>query len=423
MNRLILAACMLAILTVAVAQAAGMRRDFEWMRAIEGVEERGGFYKFSVDGEIFAGCQSFPDDLRIIDSGGAHFPFFLWTPREREELNRIDYEPLNLSSSTAAKPYLRQDLQVEPGADGVPPQHNRLRIESSGRDFLRRVELYGRDEGSDWALVGTGFLIDLARPAPVANRVIEYPRCNYRQLQLRIYADARAGLESFEIEKLELLNAARSPGRMEDVPLQSMDIPEPERSDDAQILLYDSGFEKRPIDKLVFEIAADSFARPVRVYGRDHTGADWRAAGAGEIHSLPGSSNKEIALHGFAQRYIKVEIFHYDDQELAVEALSAQAVCREIVFEALSANPPQLYYGAEFAKAPKFDIDRRVESAEIAELPRVSVAQARSNPEFRRPGFGSLGPWLAAAVIGLVSIAVIKVIIDMLHRSVPHAEE
>jgi len=414
MNRFFIATILICMLPFGIF-GAELERELQWLKPVQSELEAGKLYKFHADGEIFAHCHSFPHDLRIIDASGRQLPFFLSLPSGSRETSTVEFESLNRSRAAEAPFYWRQDLRVASKEDGTRPRHNRLKIETSGSKFMRRVEVFGSDDGESWQRTGAGFLIRMHRPTHVSNNTIEYPLSSFRYLQIRVYADSSAGLESFDIRSIELQHDDWIPGSYEEVAL-SEESAEKEQVDDAQVFVFDSGYAQRPVERLEFSVSDPHYARPVRVYGRAEVDGQWRAVASGEIHDLEGSSNTRIDLRNCDCRHLKIEVYHYDDVPLEISAIQASAHPRRIVFETIDAGEARVYFGAEFIDKPRYDLQRRVPTGRIAELPAVSLGAAIENTGFKAPGFGAYGPWIAAVAIGLVSVAVIKVIVDMLKR-------
>lgn len=413
-NRVFTAAMLLQMLPL-ILFGADLERELQWIKPIERELEADKLYRFQADGEIFGHCHSFPNDLRIIDAAGQQLPFFLSIPAGSRETSKVEFESLNRSRAQEAPFYWRQDLRIVTKGDEAHPRHNRLEINTSGSEFMRRVEIFGSDDGEAWQRLGAGFLIRMRRPAHVSNNAIEYPLSSFRYIQLRVYSDSSAGLKSFEIISVELQHDDWVPGTYEEVALSEKTV-EKDQSDDAQVFVYDSGYAQRPIEKLEFTVSNRHYARPVRVYGREDTDEQWRCVASGEIHDLEGSSNTGIDLGKCDLRQLKIEVYHYDDVPLEISAIRASAHPRRIVFETISDGAARVYFGAEFIDKPRYDLQRRVPAGSIAGLPAVSLGPAIENASFKAPGFGAYGPWIAAVAIGLVSIAVIKVIVDMLKR-------
>lgn len=406
------------ILPLAATTVCGgeLEEKFAWQQPIEGAKEIDITYRVRLPGKVFAECHDFPDDMRVLDAASDQLPFFVWMPARREKIDPVKAKRLNLAHFEGPPAYWRQDLSVPEKTSGGRRKHNRVTIRTGGSDFIRRVEILASSDKKNWSLLGSGFLISMYRPSWTRNETIDYPDSDFPHLQIRVYPNAREGLEKYKIHDVDIFYRHLTPGRLETVALENKPLAAEDEREDAQVRVYDTGFKQRPVERLVFETDTPEYARPVRVYRRNRKDRDWISCGNGEIHSLDGSAKNEIELGNCTARFLKIEIYHYDDKPLSIRRIVAKAVPREIVFQATSTNRPSLYYGALFVDRPHYDLRRRTDLDEIAELAVARLGDPVENASFNPPGYGRIGPWLAVLAIALVSILVIKVIIDMMKQ-------
>jgi len=95
--------------------------------------------------------------------------------------------------------------------------------------------------------------------------------------------------------------------------------------------------------------------------------------------------------------------------------VSASARPRWIVFEARSAGPARLLYGATETPAPSHDLARRTAAPDIRDAAVLTVAARTPNPLHRPPGPGErLRRTLVTVGVGLASLIVLVVIVRML---------
>ena len=399
--------------TLALAAAP---RDFENVAPIQGELEQGEFYRIRIPGEVYAHCHDFPDDIRIFDVDGRQLPFFLWRSSDFDRTDEIETNLLNRSRAEGDIGYWRQDLRVEPRSDGVRPRHNRLIVQSTGREFIRRVEVFGSEQGEDWSLLADGFLVRMRRPTAIDNHTINYPESDFPRIQLRVYPSAMEALETFEIQRIELARSTRADIVYDWVSVTEIEPLPRDLNEDAQVIVLDAGYRRVPIEKLIFDVEQTEYARAVRVHGRNSQGDDWRHLVSAEIHSLSGSPSNEVSFRGSRNRYLKVEVYHYDDQPLSLRGIRAAGSARNLVFEACSTNAPALYYGSGFARPPRYDLRRRLADVDIAGLAPIVLGESTANSAYRPHGFGRWGPWLAGILVAIASLAVVAVIVDMIKR-------
>lgn len=400
----------------AFVTSASHPRDFEYVAPLQADLEQGGYYRIRLPGEVYANCHDFPNDMRIFDADGRQLPFFLWRSGDLDRTDAIETTLLNRSRTEGETGYWRQDLRVEPRSDGDRPTHNRLLVESTGREFIRRVEVLGSERGEDWSLLAAGFLVRMRRPTAIDNNIINYPESNFPLIQLRVYPSAMEALETFDIPRVRLVHNTRASVTYDWVPVSDIEPQARDRNDEAQVIVLDAGYRRMPIEKLVFDVEKTEYARAVRVHGRNSRDEQWRHVVSAEIHSLSGSLSNEVSFRGSRNRYLKVEIYHYDDEPLSLREIRAAGSARNLVFEARSTNAPALYYGSEFARPPRFDLRRRLADGDVVGLPAVMLGESTANPAYRPHGFGRWGPLLAGLLVAIVSLAVVAVIVDMMKK-------
>lgn len=408
--------CLAAAVVAGVATAEDLRPGFRWRQGLAGEFEPGALYRMAVPAEVFDGCASFPSDLRILDESGQQWPFFLRIPAGSEVVQTVSAQVLNVALVDAPERMLRQDLRIAPDpASGKPREHNQVTLHTPGRDFIRRVEIYGREEHSEWGFLGAGYLVDHSRDALASNRTIHYPVSTLPWLQVRLFPNARGAAESPSCDQLAAGRVVTRAGEVEPVPLNARKFPDAGVARTSQVLGFDVGGRNRPLERLIIRAAEREYARPVRVSGRDDDAAEWRWLADGEIHRIGGDAQESVSLNGAACRFLKLEIFHYDDHPLTGVQVAAEAVPRWLIFEAGSGRKPALYYGG-VVNPPRYDLERRkAADPDPATLP-VKLDARSENPGYRSVAEGR--PWLAFVAVGLVSLLVMWVILGMLRQQI-----
>ncbi len=398
-------------------EAPAPHHQMAWQQELLDAPSSGQLCRILLAREVFDGCHNFPYDLRIQDETGQAWPFFIWTPATQDLPACPPVETLNTSLTETPARYWRQDLRIRPPpGQSERPRHNQLILQTSGSDFLRRVEIYAGENGEDWALLGSGWLVNHAREVMTENRVIRYPVSDFPFLQVRVYPNARNEREDFSIVQITPGFLTEPEQSMEDVPLAPLEVPAREQRPGVQTLLFDLGASNRPVEKLQLS-AAGEYARAVRVFGRNQLDHQWRWAAEGEIHSLGPSLKNSLPLRGFMYRYMKVDIFHFDDPPLDGLSVLAGANPRYLVVETKGGRTPRLYYGADQVQAPRFDLARRTPERILREAPLAKLGPRKPNstphpaaPWARNPRL------LATLIVALVSLLVLWVVTGMFKK-------
>jgi hypothetical protein len=393
------------------------RTPYHWRQPLLGDFVPGQLYRVPVTGPVFDGSAHFPSDLRVFDAEGAQWPFYVWTPHDEKQRADVPVERLNTTEVMGPERYLRQDLRVQPDPrTGKAARHNRVTLHTPGRDFIRRVEVYGSEDGDVWGRIGAGFLLETPGSSRTRNRSIDYGTSDYPYLQVRVYPNARNAEEPLSIERIHISHSRVKPGQWVEVPLTATELRDEKPAPHAQVLLFDTGAKGQPVERLSVRGGKADYVRFVRVYGRDSGTNSWRVVGSGEIHRLGKHMREHLSLRDCAYRFLKVEITHYDDPSFTEYAVRAEAVSRFLVVEAREGTAPALYYGARRIRAATYDLRRRRGPGQAATSPMRELGAREPSVLHRRVGFGPWGRWLAALAVGAVSILVVAVIVSMLKQ-------
>lgn len=411
------ACCWLFLLTALnVAADRPEHSLYEWRQPLEGETKDGGRYRVTIPGVVYDKAVQFPADVRIIDAGGDQWPYAALPP-PRTETRVLKSAERNRSIADEGQSYHRVDLEIRDTSGGGT--HDRVEIRTSGTRFIRIAEVYGAETAGEWALLGKGYLIDEFRPRRVEQRAVLYPKSTFKHLQVRVYPNARDATESFRIVSVgvqRLVHKASIPAPpMDQLAIRRMPVGKEDARDAAEVLMADLGHRNRPFHKVRFICDRKDYVRTACVYGRDNETDPWRDIGGGDIQALDGIVRNTVSVNG-RHRYVKCEVFHYDDRPLGIDAIEVLAVPEVFVVEARSAGPACLYVGTEFPKAPRYDLAKRLARIPPATLPMLTLGELEPNEDYRRGGFGELGPWLAGIAVGLVSLLVIAVIVKMMKQ-------
>jgi len=405
------------LIAAAAATAAGeedLRTRFDWRQPLRGGFERGALYRLAVPAEVYDGCRMFPSDFRIINEQGEQWPFYVWTPEGRSESHYVEIQLLNAST---AERYVRQDIRIkEDSRTGARREHSQVIVKTPGSDFIRRVEIYGSEDGREWAQLAGGYLVDHSRDVRVSNNSIRYPVSTFPLLQVRVYPNARDATETVTLQGVFVMATREAAGESEDIELDDVAVAKDDEKDGCQVLVFDTAARNRPVERLAVRAREREYARCLRVYGRNEETNTWRWVADGEIHRIGKDIQDEVALRGSAYRFLKLELYHYDDAPLGKVEVVARATPRYVVFEAQNGIEPQLYYGSIDMAAPRFDLVRRKSAEDAAGAAPVRAGERVDNQLRKVPGWGKWGPWLAALAVGVVSLLVIWSVVGMLKR-------
>jgi len=387
---------------------------FELTREINASFRTGQRGRLLVAGDVFGQARNFPNDLRLFGSDETQWPFFLYIPTAKTETKKLKPTILNRSFVTGSEPYLQFDLLIPP-VGGKIPVHNQLELITSGHDFVRRVELFSANPEQASGHMATGFLIHFSRQRNARNRIIRYPASDAQRLTVRIYSNAQSAHETFELTTARLLYRTITKTDYETVAFESLNVPKRECEKKAQTLLLDIEIPDRPVERILFDIEKESYARSLSVFGRNKEIEPWHWVGGGEIHRLAGDSKTSIKLQA-SDRFLKIHLFHYDDQPLLIKSIHLEAIPRYLVFEAATDGNAALYFRAWDMKPARYDLKGRIKKKTIPSLPIFQTLETKPNQTAGNNLWRSYSKFLGILAVAVVSLLVIWVITSMLRQ-------
>jgi hypothetical protein len=393
--------------------------DYQWRQAIEAPGEADQLFRIKLDGPYYDGLRG-QHDARVIDAEGKLWPFYPWATKGSRAFEAYGHTVLNQSmveEREGVPAHLRVELQLKNNQG----RHNLMKLTTAGQDFIRKVELFGSADRKTWGKLGEGYVIDQSRPTRIQNKDVRYTDGDFAYLQIRIYRNARHTQEKVAIEKVQFGKQVVVRGEWESVtltPFEPTSADQKLESKEARVAYFNSGWGNRPIRRLNLSFADQEFSRTVNVWGRASAEQDWRLITARGVYRLGSSEQLRVDLGGVRYRYLKLEVFHYDDDPLTLKSVQAEAVPRYLVVEAASKKPAFIYYGADATRPVTFDLETRKGPAQGAIAPIAQLGTRMKNPGGIAPNYGK---WLPALAVGGVSLIVIWVIVGMLKN--PPARE
>ena len=364
---------------------------------------------------VFDKSRHFPDDIRILDTEGNQWPFFVSINSQQTNVGK-SVEIRNLTLLSGEDAYVAFDL-IMPVVTGEKEVHDGIQIRTTGERFLRRVEVYA--DPACTHLLGAGYLVKELHPKELENDVISYPASDLKRLYIRVFSDARTVEDTFEIlgastgfREKPSREEKRMQLRYEELVASQSDL-----VNGAQTLVLDLGQDQLAPEWILFSVNDPSFVRSVSVSARNEIHDRWTYVSSGTIFRKAGESGLELKLPARRNmgRFLKIDIFHFDDPSLELESVELETRRRVLVFEVRSDAPARLYVGDATLRRANYDLERRLDPAAIEKLPTVKTAESVDE---KAVGWGlsflsKWGSWLSLLVIAIVSIVVIRVVMGM----------
>lgn len=385
----------------------------ELCRPLESQPGKGAAGRLLIPGDVFDQTRNFSADLRLLDQAGTQWPFFITTPVDRTISEKRIPQILNKSFVGGREPYWEFDLLL-PEKDRLAV-HNRLEISTSGRDFVRRVQIFRDAENGARAHLASGYLICFPENRDARNQTISYPDSDAARLHVQVYTSAKNANETFDVHSVAVYCLNKIPAEREPVAASRCPVPAKETDEKTQTFILDTGFKNRPVEFITFDVAGTSFVRCVSVYGRNAENEPWQNAGGGEIHRLEKDTETTIRVQA-AYRWIKADIRKDDNLPLDVREVRLEAVPRYLVFEAVGKDPARLCFRGWDIPAPRYDLRRRIPEIDAMTLPLFATGPTEPNKGTQVSCFRKYSKLLGAAAVGAVSLLMVWIIISMIRR-------
>lgn len=383
--------------------------DFAWRQAVTGDMAAGGLYRAKMTPETWDGLyQGAETDVRMAGPGGEAWPFFIW--RETGRSGMVDFKAERLNEATHDAGVRQFDLRLS--ATDARSKHDCIRIEFKESEYMRRVEILGRESDTDeWARLGSGFLVRIPRSPPVREDVIAYAPSTFRNLRIRIHPDLRSAGDSVPSPVATPGRSGGEPAPADTCVMNPMASTEPPpKADDDKIRKQVIEFDARaslPFEHVELR-ARGAYARDVTVWARASVTSEWAHAGFGRISRHPDAEYARVPVQAGRARYWKMEIRQGDDEALQGLEVTGFYPRTWVVFEARNAGPAHVWTGSEQAKRPYHDLAARTPRPGEAKILALGPREANPShqPVSRPPA------WLIPTGVGLAALIVIWVIMS-----------
>ncbi len=175
-------------------------------------------------------------------------------------------------------------------------------------------------------------------------------------------------------------------------------------ADGVQRVFFDAGHRFLPMRTLSLETDDGSFARAVKVFGRNHPTNQWRWMADGGIHRLPGQERLRIDLKNTRYRYLKIEVFNYDEPALAISGATAGVEAQFIVAQPAAAGRAHLYFGTPLHLLPRFELQHRTGPAALDAARAAEFGSRRRNVHRLLHEIWTYGRLLGAIFLGAAAL-------------------
>jgi len=400
---------------------------WQWLHEVPLPEAEPGdspWVDFILPPEVFDKAKTKLGDLRLVDAGGKEVPYAL-----RERHDQFKEEGLQATEFNRQK---NPDRSVEVSLDlGTSPiEYQEIEIDTSGRNYRRRVLLEGSSDRQTWGtLLEKAYLVHFRiEPKDAADPDrrgllhvdrLRFPDSRFRYLRVRVFPDTGVPDDEPAIRSATVYQTVRELGEYVTLPAtlqrrEAMPTKGPNGGSGSGWII-EMGSSMVPCERFEFDVADEDFVRPYLLEqvldDQGHTArieaGQWRRRAGDEIEPMKIS---------FSERQIKTQQYRlvvtdHANPPLELTGVRYTAAVRQIVFARSDdlATPLRLYVGNPKAEKPHYDfaanLPKRLDPAPV----RVELGSQTGNPVYQpepKP-WTERWPWLVYVVLGTASAALL----------------
>lgn len=255
-------------------------QHFMYLTEIEESVKKNMLYRIHISSDIIKKCSADFKDIRLFNDNNQEIPFVLLKNRLGAEPAKvfnfkiIGYEEGNTCSI----------LTMETSAD--IPVVDSIEIITPGRNFKKKVYLYGSGDGKSWELLAEDFIYDFSAQVNLRKTKLQLPGAKYAFFRLRLcntqkpdsngtsiklrYEQLDFSVEKITEKKLRIDRILGSYG----TPQQDKTVYDEEifnvfsiitNNQDKTVIELEGGI---PCSKITFDIENANFFRYIKVYGK-----------------------------------------------------------------------------------------------------------------------------------------------------------
>lgn len=335
------------------------------------------FVRVTLPSSILAESLAGLEDIRVVDGSATEVPYVLVV--ERSQALETNLPASILDRGVVPDQY--QQLVCDLGEGKF--LSNELRLETSARNFRRRVEILGSSDGNDWVRLKSGsHIFDQHEEFQFQNLRVAYPETGYRFLKLILWLDGGKPLDIVRVSALRVIRRevrpervpARIVGRQEDVERKATD------------LLIETDLERQHLEACVPQVAQENFQRRAEVSFQDRERV-WVKVGAGDLYRFKVGEIIEgqlrIPISDLNEKRFRLRIWNRDSPPLEVTSVVFERMPRVVVFQWDPSKSYRLFAGNAGANHPAYDLETATRRLDISQLPSCETGPVSPNPGYR----------------------------------------
>ncbi len=368
--------CILLIaLTVLVIKADFSPAYWEYKKQIE-VNDIEGVSRVKVDAEIYNHSKLDLSDVRIINYEGEETPYRIETHESKK--GTVCFEPKLYNISHKPDAYTEFYLAMDEENQII----NKLHIVTSDRNFRRKVEIWGSDDGVDWLKIrdDANIFSFYTEDHITALTDIKFPDTKRKFFKIVIW---NKGEKPLVIERCWLYEERISEAPPNDITFKIISRSDNYEKKRTEIIL-DVVYKNIPKKEINLKLDSDQYYRNVWVFGSDDA-ENWQRINSGVIYRYnKENKNNIINLMESRSRYLKLLIYNQDDPPLKIEYISIKGEQQFIYFPVKKNEKYSLFYGNSDARKPIYEFEKLFPFMESEKRFMVDLDKEELNKDFSR---------------------------------------
>ena len=366
---------LLIAFTALVIKAGFSKADWEYRKRIS-IRDIEGVASFKLDAEVYNNSKQDLSDLRIISNKGEEIPYGLKILESKSE--KVCFEPKLYNLSNVPDKYTEFYLDMEEKNQMI----NKLHILTESRNFRRKVEIWGSDDGITWSNIrdDANIFSFYTEDYRTVLTEIKLPDTKRRFYKVIIWNN---GEKPLAINRCLVCFEKVIDAPLDDIPFKIISREENKEKKRTEIIL-DLVYSNIPVKEISLKFAPDRYHRNVWVFGSDNTD-DWKRIYSGVIYRYnKENKNNIISLPESRNRYLKLIIYNQDDPPLKIDDISIKATRRFIYFNAKEGKEYYMFYGNPDAKKPIYEFEKLLPFMESEKSFVAYPGKEQFNPDFSR---------------------------------------
>ncbi len=301
-------------------------------------EVREGLVGIELESELLEKCRPDLADIRVVSSRRSAVPILITEASDGEDGAPFPAQVFKVTK----RPGKFTEIWIDKKAKVLT---RAVIVQTSSKDFIRKVELRGSDNARDSYVIRVdGIIADLTKPERFQSLDIEHPFNNFQYLQLRILDEDQPSLKIDNI-----LCCPANTGVNFTKPLEPQ-ISEKgaTRSNGSTTIEFDLGQKRFPLTSIRISSEMKEFIKKIRMAGKVSANGDpWKGFYDGTLFRI----RKDEALKEKLQAQFKPQPYRYVKLELQgsrptvnVDEIEAVGAVRMVVFEYRKDLTYRIYY-------------------------------------------------------------------------------